>query len=223
MKKVLFFLIIVSTFFQVPQIFTEETTGAQEIVIRAELIQKYIKQHKDNINKFIIEYNITNNIPLDRKLEELNTFSVLIYKIQIWQIQWTEAKRNINQILSAIKRINEEFKILLKKEKELFERNFQKRKLLYSEIWKKLAQKLDQINIQIATKIFKGKTQLSEREKQLKRHLLELNKESIKLKNIHNINFQSEQEIQQAFIRILKNIRREMLWIKATIELPPKK
>lgn len=208
------------SFFQAPNISAQTNIDSQkEIILRAELIQKYIVQHKENIQNFIDEYNIKNNVSLDRKLQELNTFSVLIYKIQTGQITWENAKSNINQILSWIKRINEEFKWILKKEKDLFEKNLEKRKILYSRVWDQLAWKLDQINIQIAKKVLDWKTNLSSREQQLRQHMIRLNIESKKLQNIENIPFKSEKEIKQAFIRILKNIRREMLGIKKTIQL----
>lgn len=220
MQKVLLLALFIISFFQVPYISAESTNDSQkEIILRAELIQKYIVQHKENIQNFIDEYNIKNNISLDRKLQELNTFSILIYKIQTWQIKWNNAKKSINQILTGIKRINEEFKWLLKKEKEIFENKLIKRKVLYSKVWLQLSQKLDQINIQIAKKVLDWKTNLSDREKQLRIHMIRLNNESKKLQNINNIPFKSEQEIKQAFIRILKNIRREMLGIKETIQL----
>lgn len=220
MQKVLLLALFIISFFQVPYISAESNNDSQkEIILRAELIQKYIVQHKENIQNFIDEYSIKNNISLDRKLQELNTFSILIYKIQTGQISWSDAKKSINQILTGIKRINEEFKWLLKKEKEIFETKLAKRKVLYSRIGLQLSKKLDQINIQIAKKVLDWKTNLTDREKQLRVHMIRLNNESKKLQNINNIPFKSEQEIKQAFIRILKNIRREMLWIKATIEL----
>ena len=47
---------------------------------------------------------------------------------------------------------------------------------------------------------------------------MRLNKESKKLKYFWKINFKSEKEIKDSFVRILKNIKREIKIMKNTLK-----
>lgn len=217
MRKLLFLIYVCLPFMNADITFAQ-SSSQKEVTIQAELIQKYVKQHKINIEKFISKYEIVNNNSLNLKLRELETFQVLLYKIEKRDYTENEAKIKINQILSWIKRINEEFKITLTIEKNNFEKRLERKKAAYSKIWKKLSIQLDRINIGVAKKIFQNKTTLSQKDLIIKKHLLSLDNESKKLENIGNINFRSQNEIRQAFIRILKNIKREMQGLKSTLK-----
>jgi hypothetical protein len=59
---------------------------------------------------------------------------------------------------------------------------------------------------------------LTQKELNLKENLIQLNKESQKLRNLKYIDFKSENEIKDSFIRILKNIKREIDLMKIVLK-----
>lgn len=217
MKKLVLLAFIFSSFFQMTPIYAASEIQEQKI-IQAELITWYITKHQKNIQRFIQQYEIKNNIELNSKLIELNNLIWLMNVIKNNQISDIWAQNNINVTLKSIKRINNELKYILQAEKDNYSKKLEKRKKTYWNAGKKLSQQLDRINIEIAKNIFKEKVNLTQREKAIKQHLLILDSLSDKLENIGNHNFNSEAEIKNNFILILKSIKKEMLHLKQTLK-----
>jgi len=191
----------------------------QDISIsKAILVETYIIKHKERIKNFIKKYKIQNSKTLENDIKELDESIIALAKIKNWKIISSQSEDIINAIIQRIKIINENLKINLNKQKLHFEHNLKKKKKSYSLLWLKISKKIDAINIKIAKALLKTKnTNISEKNK-IKNHLIKLNKESKKLKYFWNINFKSEKEIKDSFVRILNNIKREVNEMKKSLK-----
>lgn len=181
---------------------------------KAILVEDYIVRHKEKIKNFILKYNITGNSNLNKDIQVLNKSIEALKKIQNTDIEKEKAEEIIQAVLVRIKNVNISLKTKLKIKKEEFEKKLLKKKNTYLKLWIKLSNKIDNINIKIATNIFKNKRILTLKESKIKLNLIKLNKESIKLKNFWNNEFKSEKDIKDSFIRILTNIKREISLMK---------
>jgi hypothetical protein len=182
------------------------------------LVEDYIVRHKWKVEEFIDKYNITNNWSLNNDIIELEESIEALKKIQNTDIHKEAAEEIIQAVIKRIKRVNENLKIKLKEEKLRFEKELNTKKNTYSKLWIKLSDKIDSINLKVAKNIFKDKTILSLKESKIKQNLINLNKESLKLRNFWNFVFTSEKEIKDSFIRILKNIKREVASMKEQLK-----
>ncbi len=219
MKKILYLIFFTTLFLFFNNVFSAEIKyNTENNIKKAILLEDYITKHKSKIENFIKKYKINNNIDIKNDIKWLNDTIIALKKIQTKDIEKEIAENVIKSILIKIKNINNNLKIKLKAEKNKIETKLNKKKELYSKLWIKLSNKINDINLKIALKIFKNKKELSEKELKIKENLIKLNKESKKLKNFWNINFKSENEIKNSFIRILKNIKKEIDLMKTTIK-----
>jgi len=219
MKKIVYSILFTLLFLFSSNVFSAEIEyNTESNIKKAILVEDYIVRHKSKIENFIKKYNIVNNSNIDNDIRELNESLSALQKIQNNDIKKEIAENIMKAVLVRIKNVNESLKVKFKKEKEKIEYNLNTKKTLYSKFWIKLSDKINDINLKIATKIFKNKTILSTKELKIKQNLIKLNKESKKLRNFWNISFKSEKEIKDSFIRILKNIKREIGLMKDTIK-----
>ena len=186
-------------------------------VKKAILVEDYVIRHKEKINEFIINYDIKNNIDLNNDLRYINESIDALKRIQNTTIEKKKAEEVMQAVLDRLKYINEALKIKLKFEKEKYKEKLNKRKEAYSLLWKKLSEKIYNINLKIARKIIKNNENLSITELDIKDNLVNLNKESQKLKNFWNMNFKSESEMKESFINILRNIKVEIVLMSRSL------
>ncbi len=187
-------------------------------ISKAILVETYVKKHIIRINEFIEKYNIKNSQYLENDIKELKESIVALEKIKRSEINSQKSEDIINAIVKRIKVINENLKANLNKEKLIFQFNLKKKKITYTKLWIKISKKIDAINIKIAKTIIKiDKTDVL-KESRMRKHLIRLNKESKKLKSFWNINFKSEKEIKDSFVRILNNIKREVNKMKESLK-----
>jgi hypothetical protein len=85
-------------------------------------------------------------------------------------------------------------------------------------LWKKISDKIYNINLKIARNIIKDNNDLSITELKIKDNLINLNKESQKLRNFWDISFKNEKEMKDAFVNILKNIKTEVSLMNDTLK-----
>lgn len=215
MNKIIYYLLYLFLFFFSTNIFASVNEyNTESNIKKAVLIQDYIVRHKIKIEKFITKYNIKSDNNLNSDIQVLNESILALKKIQNTNIKKKNAEEIIQAILVRIKNVNESLKTKLKNEKKVFEKKLNKKKLVYAKLWIKLSKKIDNINIKIATNIFKNKRILNLKESKIKLNLIKLNKESINLKNFWSIEFKSEKEIKDRFINILTNIKKEISLMK---------
>ena len=217
MKKIVYFIIFILSVFLHVDVLANENNESNTIQ-KAILIENYIIKHKIRIEDFIKKYNIKNISNLENNIKELDESIAALNKIKNSEVQIEKSEEIMTAIIKRIKYINENLKEILNIEKINFESNLKNKKIIYSKIAIKIADKIDDINIKIAKKILVNNDSLSLRESNIKENLIKLNKESKKLKYFWNINFNSEKEIKESFIRILNNIKRELLLMKKSLK-----
>ena len=217
MKKIvsiiLFTIIIITSNNNTLAEYNQENT-----ISKAILVETYITKHKKRIQNFIEKYWITNSKILENDIKELDESIIALNKIKNWEINSSQSEDVINAIVKRIKYINENLKEKLNKEKLKFQFNLRKKKNTYSKLWIKISEKIDEINIKIAKAIIKLDKTNTLKESIIREHLIKLNKESKKLKYFWNIDFKSEKEIKDSFVRILNNIKREVNEMKKSLK-----
>ncbi|MFK7780256.1 MAG: hypothetical protein QM490_03825 [Candidatus Gracilibacteria bacterium] len=219
MNKIVYFILFTLLFLFSSNIVAGNIEyNTESNIKKALLVEDYLSRHKGKIDDFIKKYNIFNNSNLLSDLNELDESIKALKKIQNTDIEKQKAEEVILAVINRIKRVNESLKIQLEIEKDIFERNLKSKKNAFSKLGIKIANKINSINLKIAQNIFKDKQALSPKESKIKQNLIKLNKESLKLKNFGNINFKSEEEIKDVFVRILQNIKIEINSMKETLK-----
>ena len=219
MKKIVYFILFISFFlfssnsYAISGIYNTESN-----IKKAILVEDYIIKHRGRIENFIIKYEIENNNVLISELKWLNESIEALQKIQNTSIEKEIAEDIMKAILIRIKKINENLKKQLKIEKDKFQKKINKKKDIYSKLWIKLSDKINNINLKIAKKIYKNDSILSLKEWKIKKNLINLNIQSLKLRNFWSINFKSEKEIKETFINILKKIKIEVSEMKSILK-----
>ena len=219
MKKIVYFILFISFFlfssnsYAISGIYNTESN-----IKKAILVEDYIIKHRGRIENFIIKYGIENNNVLINELKWLNESIEALQKIQNTSIEKEIAEDIMKAILIRIKKINENLKKQLKIEKDKFQKKLDKKKNIYSKLWIKLSDKINNINLKIAKKIYKNDSILSLKEWKIKKNLINLNIQSLKLRNFWSINFKSEKEIKETFINILKKIKIEVSEMKSILK-----
>ncbi len=208
MKK--YFLSIISAILIWFAFFWYTAAESQKPIIqKAELIEKYILEHREKIILFAEKYSLESHQKVQENIESLNNLVTYVEKIKSWKIDQDTAEKALIEIVKQIKDINNTLQYILRDEKNSFEKKLQKNQKRYQELWEKLSIILNRVIIKIISD-FRDTSNLSDREKRITLHLKNLEWESQKLKNIGIIQFQNDAEMKQSFLRILKNIKREI-------------
>lgn len=211
MKKIVYLIIYTTLLLTFSNSFASDIEyNTDSNIKKAILVEDYIIRHKEKIENFLDNYDIKDNKELNNDLKILNDSIIAIRKIQNTDIEKKKAEDIIQNILNRIKTVNENLKVKLKIEKELYEKKLDQKKQAYSLLWKKISDKIYNINLKLARNILKDKQNLSFKELQIKNNLINLNKESQRLKNFWDMEFKSEYDIKETFINILKNIKNEI-------------
>lgn len=217
MKKIVYFIILSLVIFSSKAAYADEY-NQENTIQKAILIEDYIKKHKIRIEEFIEKYEISDTSYLQNDIKVLDESIKALNKIKNSEIKNEKSEEIIQAILKRIKLINEELKEKLNYEKLNFEKRLKTKKDIYSSLWVKISKKIDEVNIKIAKNLFKDTQVLSLKESRVKEHLIKLNNESKKLKYFWNINFKSEKEIKDSFVRILNNIKREVSLMNSSLK-----
>lgn len=217
MKKIIW--IIISIFYlSITNTYSNNIEyNTESNIQKAILIEDYVIKHKERINKIIENYEIKWNSSLNDDLEILNESINELRKAENINIEKEKAENIMKNVLEKIKKVNDSLKEKLKIEKEKYEKRILLKKQAYAELWKKIAYKINNINLMIAKKITNKDEDLTSNELKLKNNLINLNRENQKLMNFWNLEFNSEKEIKETFIQILRNIKTEVILMKKTI------
>ncbi len=216
MKKLIIIMFVFISFFNT-WVLANWSKNTQVNIKKAILVEEYIIKHKEKVEEYIIKYKI-NNSNINYNIWELNDLIKILKSIQNNNIKKEKAEEIIAKTLTKLKTINNNLKHLLKNEKSSYNSALQEKIHLYTKLWKKISDKIDNINYKIAENTIKNKKILSLKESNIKKHLIVLNNENKKLKNIENEKFSSEKEIKTYFIKILKNIKNELNLIRKTLK-----
>ena len=193
---------------------TEENTNLN--IKWAKLIEWHVIKFKKNINKLAEKYKITSDKNIIWTNKILDKMILSLRKIQTKKVKKETAEEVMRSVIKDLKEINEKIKWFLKEKRKDFEDNLEVYKKKYSKISKKLSWQLNKI-IENFAKPLTNKKILSLKESNILNHLKILKKESNKLKNFDKINFKDKGEIKSSLLRVLKNIKKEISWIKELI------
>lgn len=218
MNKIVYFILFNLLLLFSNNIFASDIIyNTESNIQKAVLVEWYISRNKDKINAFVKKYYILNNSSIQNNINELDESIIALKKIQNKDIEKQKADDILQAVMNRIKNVNESLKKQLEIEKNLFEKNLKIKKDSFSKLWFILAEKIKNINLKTTKNIFKNKSSLSVKELKIKQNLVRLNIESQKLKNFWNVNFKSEKEIKDSFVRILQNIKREINFMKQNL------
>lgn len=218
MKKVVYFIIFNAVLLLFSKTFALEVEYNTEYNIkRAILVEDYVIRHKEKIDNFLKNYNIVGDDNLYNDLKIINESIDALRKIQNINVEKKKADDVMQAVLDRIKIVNEDLKVKLKIEKEIFQKKLNLKKQTYALLWKKISDKIYNINLKIAKNIIKQNSTLSLKELDIKNNLINLNRESQKLSNFWDLDFNSEKEMRIAFVQILKNIKNEITSMNETL------
>ncbi|MDD3145226.1 MAG: hypothetical protein PHV23_03905 [Candidatus Gracilibacteria bacterium] len=181
------------------------------------LIEKYLQGHKEKIVNFSMKYDVENDIEIKNNIDKINYLIESLNKIQNNNLGEDKENLLISTILSEIKKVNDSLKTTLQKKKDTFESNLKAKKDFYSNLGYKLSFKIEEIYNVIYDKNLFENNYLNEKETMTKNALIEISSLSKDLKYFSYKDFETQKQIQDEFILILKDIRKQILILKKSI------
>lgn len=182
-----------------------------------DLLETYLTKHKQKIELFQEKYSIHSNKNLDLLLTEIDNLILISKKIKNRTIEWYNSKDISSHIIKRIKIINSKLELILTQEKKVYNNNLTKKKEIYNNIWIKAGNQLIKIIEKLVYRVTQSNITI---EKKLKIiiHLKNLQKNSKKLRDFKNNVFDNEQNMQESFVFILREIRNDMSTIKKILK-----
>ncbi len=224
MKKIILSIIFLIFFSSIHSVYTAESIENRGSSYKLgfdtdqiSLIEEYLITHKRKIELFAQKYEIKSNSEFNALFNDIWDMIYILKKIQENNIAPEKSKEILKKIVTKIKVTNDRLKVLLKNQKELFEKKLKWKKSSYVRLGTKVGSQLDKIIVSFAVSI-KSKRLENSQKRIIIHHLIELEKYSKRLKNFKNVQFQNEKELKIWFIRILKDIKKEMIWIKESLK-----
>lgn len=220
MKKVFFTILCISlycTFNQSTQTFAVENDTSTSYYTQFDLLETYLTKHKQKILLFKEKYDINTNTQLDTLLNEIESLTVISKKIKTKNLEWYNSSEISAYIVKRIKFINEELKIILTQEKDIYQDQLLKKHLIYSSIWIKAWNHLISIIERLANTVTQSDIAI-EKKMKIVIHLKSLQKSSQKLIDFWDNQYTSINTLQEEFIYILKEIREDMWNIKIILK-----
>ena len=208
-KKIILLFLLFITLLSSNNVFSSNDYNNN--IEQAELIEKYILQVKNEVNELSIKYESNDSEFLKEKFKEMDNLVYVLRKIKDWEFQNNNTEDIIKKIFERFKELNSELIVYLKERKQ-----FKIEKDFYIEIEQKVSNKitilLDKMNL-----VFKQKTNLSTKEKEILKHLENLEELNKYLKIIEKTRFDNSEEIRESLVKIIKEVKIEIDLIKKII------
>jgi len=176
---------------------------------KAKLLETHVYNMKKNLLDFKIKYQIKGNYEVDQIQKELSIIIISLQKIQSLNIKKDISEKVTSEALRRLRILTPKLKIILKKQKYIFESKLVKSKVRYVKIADFLSKKIESIVISIY-KPLKHKKNYSLKDSKIIIHLKNLLKENNKLKQFKNEKFIDEDNSKTTLINILKNVQNEI-------------
>ena len=162
---------------------------------------KYTNSKISDIEKITKTYNLEENTKLNKKIEELKDLqNILIKTKKTWKYN-----DYINKIIGELKKNNNSIKIyikiLIQKKKE----ESKKYSILYSKKIKPITNKVNNIVINIASKLMQ-KEKINSKDRQIIGLLYQIKLKLNKLGNITNSRFNTKKDLQNYIVSTFKQI-----------------
>jgi hypothetical protein len=221
MKKIvltIFCLLLHWIFTQNIQAFqSESNSNNKSSYTQFDLLETYLTKHKHKIELFQEKYNIYSNKDLDLLLIEIENLTLISKNIKNKKIEWYNSKEISSHIVKRIKIINSKLELILTQEKNIYQNNLKKKKEIYSKIWLKAGKQLIIIIEKLGNRVTKSNISIEIKMKIII-HLKNLQKNSKKLRDLTNNDFDNQWDLQEYFVSILKEIRDDMSTIKKILK-----
>lgn len=203
MKILLKIIIILSIFFSI-----NSQSFADEIYDKIELIERYIHTYKKNFKNLSKKYEIYEKDEVVNNLDKINELIKVIDSIKSKSLDYNQREKILNYLTENFREINENSKEIFKKAKIEYTKKLKDYQKYYSEIsmnvYFKLNTNIDKIyNLTLINR----KTNLTRKERNLKKSLEKLFQNSIKFRDYSYKNFESKDEIRKEFKKIINETK----------------
>lgn len=175
------------------------------------LIEKYLLKLRHDLDFLKSKYDIKEIDENKNYSDILNKMIISIKKIQTIDIEKNTAEEIMNSIIKDLKDLNPKIKNYLKKKKEESELKTNEIKNNYWNLALKLSVSLTSLTNSLNSKL---KVSWHKNYDKILKLLQDLEKENTKLKKFKTIQFNNPSEVKSWFLRILNNIKREILEIR---------
>lgn len=189
------------------------TQNTQNNIKSAYLMEKYTKNLILNLVTFQDTYNLENDKDIQNIIYKLDNIINNLKKIQNSNIEKEKISTVIEIILTQLKDINREIKVLLKQKKDTLQQEAEKEKIKYAIIAIRISEKIDKVIYQLAQKI-KSNDWLSNKELQIVKNIKILESENKRLKEFNKNDFLTKEDVRNGIIKILTNIKNDIKIIK---------
>lgn len=202
--KILFkIIIILSIFFSI-----NSKIFADEIYDKIEMIERYIHTYKKNFKNLSKKYEVYQKDEVVNNLDKINELIKVIDSIKSKNLDYHQREKILNYLTENFKEINENSKEIFKKAKIEYIKKLKDYQKYYSEIsmniYFKLNTNIDKIyNLTLINR----KTNLTKKEKALKKSLEKLFQNSIKFRDYSYKDFESKDEIRKEFKKIINETK----------------
>jgi len=192
---------------------TENPNISQNHISEAKLLHTYVLRYKENITNLYALYSSEESQIIKDANTILDTMAASLINIQEEYYQDSDASEIMQSIVVDLKLLNTRVKVYLEQQKVTHEKKIKKNLFQYYHICSRISKILNTLINQLSRSLIQKKS-LSENEKQIVQSLVNIRSENQKIKDLKNINFQSEEEIKIYFKDIIQKIRQEILRIK---------
>lgn len=183
--------------------------NSQWNIHRAALLESHISNFSHNIHNIANKYWIREDSIIINTLTLTDQMRDAAQKIQTSNIEKSDADEIISSIVSDLSKLNTGIKIHLKQEIWDIQQYHSK----HAEVGKKIAQELFSLTAQIDKKIPEN-TQISQKSKQVLIHNQRIKDLAHTLDNFDTLEFYKKAEIRASFLRIIKDIKKEIQLIR---------
>jgi len=186
-----------------------QVANTQWNIHRAVLLESHISHFSKNINNISTKYWISENSVIINTLKLTQQMSRATQNIQTLSIEKSDADEIISSIVSDLSKLNTGIKLHLKQEISSIQLYHTK----HAEVGDKIAQELFTLTSQIDQKIPEN-TQISQKSKQVLVHNQRIKDLAHTLDNFDTLEFYKKVEIRSSFLRIIKDIKKEIQLIR---------
>lgn len=195
---------------------TPRVENSNKNIKAANLIEKYVEKYKQEIIDLQTAYVEGDDLVVAQLLEDADTMIFSLRKIQTNKVEQEDAEGVMRSVLANIKEKNTFVKSYFQKKIEEHQKKEKAELAKYFLAAKKLNSTLSQI-IKRFSSTLKEKDSLSENDKQIIYHLIELEKQQKRLEHLDELEIESTRALKEILIDILKSIKTEIRDIKRLI------
>lgn len=195
---------------------TPKVENSNKNIKAANLIEKYVEKYKQEIIDLQTVYITGDDLIVAQLLEDADTMIFSLRKIQTNKVEQEDAEGVMRSVLANIKEKNTFVKSYFQKKIEEHQKKEKAELGKYFLAAKKLNSTLSQIITRFSSTL-KEKDSLSENDKQIIYHLIELEKQQKRLEHLDALKIESTRALKEILIDILKSIKTEIRDIKRLI------